>query len=192
MARDELYLLLPNKVKRFIMFASTFFLPVRLKWSNSRTYLFIFLFVAGNLVLPQLCHLVPSGGRIFLPVYFFTLIAAYKFGVYAGLATAILSPLANYFLFGMPMAAVLPAIMIKSCLLAAIAAYTASATRRLSLFHLLGIMIAYQFAGSLIEWGITQSFSVAAADFTTGLPGMCIQVVGGWLVLKTIGKYDGR
>lgn len=76
------------------------------------------LFVAGNILLPQLCHLVPLGGPTLLPIYFFTLIAAYKFGLRVGLLTAILSPVINHLLFGMPAAAVLPAILIKSGLLA--------------------------------------------------------------------------
>ena len=45
-----------------------------------RTYAAVALFVAGNIVLPQLCHLIPQGGLIWLPIYFFTLIAAYKYG----------------------------------------------------------------------------------------------------------------
>ena len=31
-----------------------------LNYSNVKTYLFALLFVAGNIALPQLCHLVPS------------------------------------------------------------------------------------------------------------------------------------
>lgn len=46
-----------------------------LSFSNVKTYLFVFLFVAGNIALPQLCHLVPMGGPTLLPIYFFTLIA---------------------------------------------------------------------------------------------------------------------
>ncbi len=42
---------------------------------ESRTYTLAGLFVIGNILLPQLCHLIPQGGLIFLPIYFFTLIA---------------------------------------------------------------------------------------------------------------------
>ena len=49
-----------------------------LPFGNVKTYLFVLLFVAGNIALPQLCHLVPAGGPTLLPIYFFTLIAAYK------------------------------------------------------------------------------------------------------------------
>lgn len=172
------------------MLSSTIFLPVRLPWADFRTYFFGSLFVAGNLALPQLCHLIPAGGQIFLPIYFFTLVAAYKFGFRVGLITALLSPLANSALFGMPPAVVLPAIMIKSTLLALLAAYVSSATKKLSPIHLLIVVLGYQLGGSLAEWAISQNFGAAAADFTTGLPGMCIQVIGGWLLLKQIARYD--
>ena len=59
-----------------------------LPFGNVKTYLFALLFVAGNIALPQLCHLVPAGGPTLLPIYFFTLIAAYKYGFKVGLLTA--------------------------------------------------------------------------------------------------------
>lgn len=79
-----------------------------LPFGNVKTYLFVLLFVAGNIALPQLCHLVPAGGPTLLPIYFFTLIAAYKYGFKVGLLTALLSPVINHLLFAMPAAAVLP------------------------------------------------------------------------------------
>lgn len=69
-----------------------------LNYSNVRTYLFALLFVVGNIALPQICHLVPYGGPTLLPIYFFTLIAAYKYGFRVGLLTAILSPVINHLL----------------------------------------------------------------------------------------------
>ena len=93
--------------------------------SDIRTYLFASLFVAGNIMLPQLCHLIPQGGFIFLPIYFFTLIGAYKYGWRVGLLTAVLSPIINSALFGMPAAAMLPIIITKSSLLAIIASLVA-------------------------------------------------------------------
>lgn len=81
-----------------------------LDYSNVKTYLIAALFIAGNMALPQLFHLIPQGGITWLPIYFFTLIGAYKFGWKVGLLTAVLSPIANSLLFGMPLPAVLPAI----------------------------------------------------------------------------------
>ena len=33
-----------------------------LNYSNVKTYLSALLFIAGNIALPQLCHLIPYGG----------------------------------------------------------------------------------------------------------------------------------
>ena len=70
-------------------------------YSELRTYVFAMLFVVGNIVLPQLCHLIPQGGLTWLPIYFFTLVAAYKYGWKVGLLTAIASPIINNLLFAM-------------------------------------------------------------------------------------------
>lgn len=83
-------------------------------FGNFRTYLAATAFLCGNILVPQLCHLIPGGGLIFLPIYFFTLVAAFRCGWKVGLLTAVLSPLVNCLLFGMPPVASLPAILIKS------------------------------------------------------------------------------
>lgn len=82
-----------------------------LQFDNSRTYLTAALFVIGNIIMPQLFHLVPQGGVTWLPIYFFTLIGAYKYGWRVGLLTALASPVINSLLFGMPPVAALPAII---------------------------------------------------------------------------------
>lgn len=73
-----------------------------LPFGNVKTYLFVLLFVAGNIALPQLCHLVPAGGPTLLPIYFFTLIAAYKYGFKVGLLTALLSCLRSSIICFLP------------------------------------------------------------------------------------------
>ena len=153
-----------------------------------KTYLFATLFIAGNIALPQLCHLIPGGGLTWLPIYFFTLIAAYKYGIRVGLLTAILSPLANHLLFGMPALEVLPAILTKSTLLAGAAAYAAHRFEKISLLAIIGVVLAYQVVGTLIEWAIVKDFLVAVQDFRIGIPGILVQVFGGYAVLKAIAK----
>ena len=155
-----------------------------LGWHEMRTYIFALLFIAGNIVLPQLCHLFPQGGLIMLPIYFFTLIAAYKFGFRVGLLTAILSPLVNSALFGMPPAAALPIIMIKGVLLAGAAAWMANRSKGASLLALIGVVLGYQLIGGMIEWAMTNSLASALQDWKLGWPGMLLQAVGGWLVIN--------
>jgi len=159
-------------------------------FSTAKTYLFSLLFIAGNLVLPQLAHLVPNGGLTLLPIYFFTLIAAYKFGFRTGLLTAVLSPVLNYLIFGMPLLSMLPVILIKSTLLAFAAAYAASYFKKVSIFSLAMVVLSYQIVGTLVEWLIVKDFFIAIQDFRMGLLGMAVQVFGGYVVLKVMSRNE--
>lgn len=156
--------------------------------ADAKTYLFATLFVVGNIVLPQLAHLVPQGGFIFLPIYFFTLIAAYKYGIHVGMLTAIMSPIANHLLFGMPPSAVLPAIIIKSVSLAIAAALAAKHFKKVSLLGILLAIVAYQLVGTAFEWATTQSLYIALQDVRLGMPGILIQLFGGYFALRALSK----
>lgn len=169
---------------------SLVFQPINLSLLNYRAYLLSLAFIAGNLILPQICHLVPDGGKMFLPIYFFTLIASYKFGIRIGLITALLSPLCNHLLFGMPPISALPVLLIKSSLLAIAAAWVAQRSKRVSLLLVAFTVIAYQFIGSIAEYIISGSLLMALQDINLGFPGMIIQIVFGWLILKSLAKYE--
>lgn len=151
-----------------------------------KTYLFISMFVAGNIILPQLCHLIPDGGKIFLPIYFFTLFASYKYGLKVGLITALLSPTINTVLFGMPAPELLPSILTKSIVLTFAAFIVAKKTNKVSLINLLIVVLIYQCVGTLSEWAMTSSFYAAIQDFRIGIPGMILQVVVSYLLLRKI------
>ncbi len=155
-----------------------------LPYSDIRTYCAAAMFVAGNIALPQLFHLIPQGGLIWLPIYFFTLIGAYKYGWKAGVLTAVLSPLANNLLFAMPATGMLPAILLKSCLLAAGAGFAAARFQKVSLPILAAVVAFYQILGSAGEWLLTGSLDAALQDFRTGVPGMLLQIFGGYLFIK--------
>lgn len=114
-----------------------------LNYSNVKTYLAASLFIVGNILFPRLFHLIPLGGLTWLPIYFFTLIGAYKYGWKVGLLTAILSPVINSLLFGMPVPAVLPAILLKSVLLAIAAGWAAQRFGRISIPVLAGVVLFY-------------------------------------------------
>lgn len=153
---------------------------------DARTYLATALFVLGNIALPQLCHLVPEGGVRWLPIYFFTLVGAYKYGWRVGLLTAVASPLLNTLLFGMPAPAALPAILLKSVLLAAAAGWCATHFRRASLPLLAAVILLYQSVGTLGEWALRGDLHLALQDFRIGIPGMLAQLFGGWLFINRI------
>lgn len=159
-----------------------------LNFANIRTYLFAIIFVIGNILLPQLVHTVPQGGFIFLPIYFFTLIAAYKYGIHVGLLTAIMSPIANNLLFGMPPSAVMPAILLKSIILAIAASIAAKHYKKVSLVGILLAIIAYQSIGIAFEWITIKDLHVALQDIRLGMPGMLFQLFGGYFLLKALSK----
>ncbi len=159
-----------------------------LSYKESKTYLFALFFIAGNIVLPQLCHLVPGGGLMWLPIYFFTLIAAYKYGLRVGLLTALLSPVVNHLLFSMPSIEVLPVILVKSSLLAVAASFAAAKFKKISLIAVLAVVVAYQLIGTAVEWAMVKDFMVAVQDLSIGFPGILVQVIGGFVVLKAIAK----
>lgn len=153
-------------------------------FSEIRTYLTAAFFIAGNILLPWICHLIPSGGPMLLPIYFFTLIGSYLYGWKAGLLTAIASPLLNFILAGMPSAEALPAIMIKSVLLTAAASVAARRFDRPTLLILLAVVMVYQIAGTFAEWAISGDLYVSLQDFRIGIPGMAVQVLASYLILR--------
>ena len=78
----------------------------------------------------------------------------------------------------------MPAILLKSVLLAVAAGFAASRFQRISLPNLFAVVMAYQIVGTLGEWAMSDSFFHAVQDFRIGLPGMALQIAGGYLFIK--------
>lgn len=155
-------------------------------YSETRTYLAASLFILGNIIAPQIFHFIPQGGPVWLPIYFFTLVGAYKYGWKTGLLTALLSPVINSLLFGMPSEAALIPIMLKSTILALTAGFFASRFKRAALWQLMIVTLSYQAIGTLGEWLLKGDFLLAAQDFRIGVPGMLLQIFGGWFVINRL------
>lgn len=153
-------------------------------YRQAKTYLIAMFFILGNVVLPQIFHLVPKGGITWLPIYFFTLVGAYKYGWRVGLLTAIASPIVNSALFGMPMPSALPAILIKSVLLAIGAGWAASRYKKVSMTLLILIVAFYQIVGGIAECIITGSLMSALQDVRIGMPGIALQIIGGYAFIR--------
>ena len=159
-----------------------------LGYDKAKTYGLVSLFVVGSIAFPQLCHLIPNGGSILLPIFFFTLIAAYKYGLVAGLLTAVLSPVLNYALFGMPVASVLPVMLVESVVLAVVASVVAKKLEKVSMLGILLAVVAYQFIGMLLQLAITGRPDIAMNNIYMSIPGMLLQVFGGYLLMKYVLK----
>ena len=157
-----------------------------LNYGEVKTYVWTAVFVACNLVLPQLFHLIPQGGVIFSPLSLVILAGAYKFGWKTGLLAALLSPLVNHSLTGMPAWEVLPVMTLKLAVLAVVAGLVAQHFKAVSVLLLIGVVLASKAIGGMGELLLTGGVDATTADFIVGWPGLLLQVVGAWLILKYI------
>ena len=159
-----------------------------LNYDEAKTYMWATIFVACNLVLPQVFHLIPQGGIIFSPLSLVILVGAYKFGWKAGLLAALASPLVNHLLTGMPATEVLPVMTMKLAVLALVAGLTAQHFKTISLPLLLGVILVTKAIEALGELILTGGITATIADFTIGWPGMLLHIIGGYLVIKYLLK----
>ena len=148
-----------------------------LNYDEAKTYMWAAIFVACNLVLAQVFHLIPQGGIIFAPLSLVILAGAYKFGWRVGLIAALASPLVNHLLTGMPAWNVLPVMTFKLAVLALLAGFTAQHFRKVTLPLLIGVVLVGELA-------LTGGIEATVEDFTIGWPGLFLQVIGAYLVCK--------
>ena len=157
-----------------------------LNYDEVKTYLWATIFVACNLVLPQVFHLIPQGGIIFSPLSLVILAGAYKFGWKTGLLAALASPLVNHAITGMPAWEVMPVMTWKLAVLALVAGLAAQRFKMVSLPLLIGVILVSKALGALGELAITGGIAATIADFTIGWPGLLLQIFGAWLILKYV------
>ena len=157
-----------------------------LNYDEAKTYLWATVFVACNLVLPQVFHLIPQGGVIFSPLSLVILVGAYKFGWKTGLLAALASPLVNHAITGMPAWEVMPVMTLKLAVLAMVAGLAAQRFKTVSLPLLIGVVLVSLAIGCLGEFILTGGIAATIADFTIGWPGLLLQVFGAWLILKYV------
>jgi hypothetical protein len=159
-----------------------------LSLGDLRLYLATSALVLGNVLLPLAIHRIPDGGRIFLPIFFFTLIAGWRFGALAGLLTGLLSPLANHFLTGMPPALALQSLIVQSILLGLLASVVAARSRRLSL-PLLALVVALHQALILLPLLLRAGLQPTLATLQLRVPGIGLQILGGFALLWFMGRH---
>ena len=157
-----------------------------LNYDEAKTYLWATVFVACNLILPQVFHLIPQGGVIFSPLSLVILAGAYKFGWKTGLLAALASPLVNHLITGMPAWEVMPVMTMKLAVLALVAGLAAQRFKTVSLPLLIGVILVSMAIGCLGEFILTGGIAATIADFTIGWPGLLLQVFGAWLILKYV------
>lgn len=155
-----------------------------LNFDEAKTYLWATVFVACNLVLPQVFHLIPQGGIIFAPLSFVILAGAYKFGWKTGLMAALLTPLVNHVITGMPAWSMLSVMTLKLAALAIVAGLAAQHFKTANLLLLVGVVLVGNAIGAIGELLLTGGIAATITDFTIGWPGLLLQVFGTWFILK--------
>ena len=153
-------------------------------YNELRTYLWSMVFVACNILLPQVFHLVPQGGIVFAPLSFVILAGSYKLGWKTGLLAAVASPMVNHLLTGMPAWDVLPLMTLKLVALALLAGLAAQHFKRASLPLLAGVVLFAELLRALAALLLTGGIASTVQDFSIGYPGLLLQVAGTWLVCK--------
>ena len=155
-----------------------------LNYNEARTYLWTAVFVVCNLLLPQVCHLLPQGGVILSPLSLVIMVGAYKFGWRAGLLAAVVSPLVNHLATGLPAWGILQVMTVKLMILTLISGFTAQYFRKVTIPLLIGVVLATKVLGGLGELALTGGIETTVADVTIGWPSMLIQIAGTYLICK--------
>jgi hypothetical protein len=84
----------------------------------------------------------------------------------------------------MPTWEVLPVMTMKLAVLALVAGLTAQHFKTISLPLLLGVILVTKAIEALGELVMTGGIAATIADFTIGWPGLLLQIVGGYLVIR--------
>jgi len=157
--------------------------PYVLKFADVRLYAFVTLFVAMDVAVPWLCHTIhPLAGPIFLPMFFFILLAGLLFGWRAGLLVGILTPLVSYGISGMPFLERLPTIVIEASFYGLSAGLFRERFKLNVFWSLLGAMVIGRLAAALalliMHWsGDSNSPVLVWQAIKQGWPGIAIQLV---------------
>ncbi|MDO9515327.1 MAG: ECF transporter S component [Syntrophales bacterium] len=155
--------------------------PHILEFSDLRLYVYVSLFVALDVSVPWLCHIIhPLAGPTFLPLFFFVLLAGILFGWRAGILVGMLTPLMSYALSGMP----LPQALLRIITEAAVYGLAVGLLRGYFRFGMIASLVGAIIVGRLASFtlmALTLNFSHSAnlawQAAKTGWPGIVLQLL---------------
>ncbi|MBO5699051.1 MAG: hypothetical protein J6R79_03515 [Bacteroidaceae bacterium] len=146
-----------------------------LTFTHIRTYLLAALFVLGNVLLPQLCHLLPLGGLSLQPMFLLIVLATMLMGWQVALITALVSPLVNTMLFDMPTWTMLPLLLIKGVSLVLLLRWALNSSTH-KYIRLIAAIVFPQFLGLFLGWTIFASPLFSWQEPYTVLPATLLQI----------------
>lgn len=177
-------------------------LPLLLKYTDIRSYIFTSVFVSLSVLVPWVFHQFHLAGPTFLPMHIFVVIAGLLFGWRAGLIVGFLTPFVSYSVSGMPALTVLPQIVVELSTYGLVAGLLREKLNLSVVWSLLGAMIAGRLALCLavlvIYLGVREIYSplglesnpliVVWSTVKQGWPGIFLQLalipLCIWLVVK--------
>lgn len=149
-----------------------------IRTNSLQLVIFSVIFVALALALPLLAHQFNIAGQIYLPMHLFVFVAALLFGWRLGLVVGVLSPLANYFVSGMPLPVLLPQITMELGAYGLVAGLLRERGVNIWL-ALIAAMIAGRLAllGGIAVFGSGAAWLGMIKTVKLGWPGILIQLV---------------
>lgn len=170
--------------------------PRVLKFSDLRLYAYVGIFVALDVAIPWLCHIIhPLAGPMFLPMFFFVLLAGILFGWRAGVLVGLLTPLASYGISGMPLPPVLPRIITEAAFYGLAAGLLRGHFKLGVPASLIGAIITGRLAslaGMALILGGSHSANLAWQAAKLGWPGIALQLTLLPLIIPLLEKLRAR
>jgi len=177
-------------------------IPFRaLEFRDVRLYIFSAAFISLDVLVPWLTHYFGGvqAGSIFLPMFFFILLAGLLGGWRAGLLVGLFTPLVSFGVCGMPLLPVLPQITIECLFYGLIAGLLRGKFHLKVIWALIGAMIA----GRLAQLGfITAVFLLYGGEVSPlaymwsvvlqGLPGIAIQLTLIPVIMRIVEKWHQK
>jgi len=182
-------------------------IPFRaLEFRDVRLYIFSAAFISLDVVVPWLTHHFGGvvAGSMFLPMFFFILLAGLSGGWRAGLLVGLFTPLISFAVSGMPLLPVLPQITIECVFYGLIAGLLRGKFHLGVIWSLIGAMVLGRLARLgfiaavfLLYGGEVSPLAYMWAVVLQGLPGIAIQLTLIPLIIRVGEKwyqkraYDG-
>jgi len=174
-------------------------IPFRaLEFRDARLYIFSVAFISLDVVVPWLTHHFGGvqAGSMFLPMFFFILLAGLLGGWRAGLLVGLFTPLISFGVSGMPLLPILPQITIECVSYGLIAGLLRGKFHVGIVWSLIGAMIlgrlarlGFVAAVFLLYGGEVSPLVYMWAVVVQGLPGIAIQLALIPLVIRVGEKW---
>lgn len=148
-------------------------------FKDLRLFALASIFTVANVLTPIIIHrFIPAGGQMFLPLYFFSLLAGLMYGWRVGVVTGLASPVLSFLLTGMPPVMILGFVLLKSSILGfSSGIFSKRLTKFWPYLPAVFAVALTQAIGIVAIMAFTNKSGLALSDILTGYPGLILQIV---------------